>query len=140
MSCTKSLVAGTAVVVGNHAALILGSSGTGKSQTAIKMISLGASLIGDDQVYAEKHLEKVILTPVEKTLGKIEARNFGIIEVPYQSEGELLVVLDLNQIETQRFPQKRVHKIFDLEFPLYLGNKENSISEVLFLILKNGNN
>jgi len=133
----KSVIAGTAVAVENRAVLMIGPSGSGKSQIALTMISLGATLISDDQILVTERPGHLLVSPIDKTQGKIEARKFGIINVPFQQEAVLCAVLDLGKTETQRLPPHRTYQLMGHEFALYWGSNTPSLANIMMLLLKN---
>lgn len=100
------------------AVLILGASGTGKSGLALQLMALGADLVADD---------RTILTPDGDTLwasapdhlnGLIEAREVGILRVPAAGRQHVALVVDLNEVETDRLPQWHTRVISGIPIPL----------------------
>jgi HPr kinase/phosphorylase len=108
----RELVHGTCVAFGRRGALLRGSPGSGKSDLALRFLALtpegGARplLVADDQVWIAAGAEGALLASPPATLaGKIEVRGFGIVEVPFLAEAELLLVCDLvNARDVPRMP------------------------------------
>ena len=73
------LLHATAVAVDGQGLLILGPSGSGKSQLAIEMLTLGADLISDDRVWLRAAEEGIVLQAADPLAGRIEARGLGLI-------------------------------------------------------------
>ncbi|MEO0412150.1 MAG: HPr kinase/phosphatase C-terminal domain-containing protein [Pseudomonadota bacterium] len=73
------LLHATAICIDAKGVLITGPSGAGKSDLALRLIEMGAVLIGDDAVV----LEDGYLRAPSRLRGKIEARGVGIISVPH---------------------------------------------------------
>lgn len=73
------LLHATAICIDAKGVLLTGPSGAGKSDLALRLIEMGAVLIGDDAVV----LEDGYLRPPSRLRGKIEARGVGIIAVPH---------------------------------------------------------
>ena len=77
---------GTAVAIGAVAVLLLGRSGSGKSDLALRLIADGAKLIADDRVEllvidGRLHCRAPRDMPAALK-GRIEARGVGILPVP----------------------------------------------------------
>ena len=67
----RQMVHGTAISIGGHAVLIMGESGSGKSDLALRLIDRGAILISDDVVFLETRDNAPILTVAPNIAGKI---------------------------------------------------------------------
>jgi serine kinase of HPr protein (carbohydrate metabolism regulator) len=100
----RELFHGTCVALGRRGALIRGEPGSGKSDLALRFLALptdGAlkpQLVADDQVWIAANGKGTLLaSPPETIAGKIEVRGIGIVEVPYLSQAELVLVCDLVQ-------------------------------------------
>jgi hypothetical protein len=98
----RELVHGTCVALGSHAALIRGSSGSGKSDLALRFLALAAELglepllVADDQVWVERQSDGSLAASAPPTLaGKIEVRGLGIVQVPHREAARLALVVDL---------------------------------------------
>jgi serine kinase of HPr protein (carbohydrate metabolism regulator) len=96
------LVHGTCVALGRRAALLRGGSGAGKSDLALRFLSLPAeaglalSLVADDQVEIEANGEQALIASAPATLaGKLEVRGLGIVTVPHLAEASLVLAVDL---------------------------------------------
>ena len=83
-------IQGTAVAIGEVGLLLLGPSGSGKSDLALRLIDDGARLICDDRValvIRDRRLWCRVPTDVPDHLrGRIEARGVGIIPVPHRPD------------------------------------------------------
>ena len=86
---------GTCVAFRGMGILIRGSSGTGKSDLALRLIDNNAKLVSDDQVLAVVKNGKIILSPPRSIAGKIEVRGLGIITMRYVKSSTLALVVDL---------------------------------------------
>ena len=56
----------SAIVLENHGVLIMGDSGSGKSDLALRLIDNGATLISDDVTVCEKNKIKFIFLHQDK--------------------------------------------------------------------------
>ncbi len=94
---------GTAVALGAEAALIRGASGSGKSDLALRCISMAPSalipaqarLVADDQVLIERNDSGLVATCPAQIRGKIEVRGIGIVAVEAVPAARLVLVVDL---------------------------------------------
>lgn len=111
---------GCCVSVSGRGLLVLGASGRGKSQLALRMIALGAVLVADDQLWLWPDGGALWAAPVRTIAGRIEARGLGILELPWQPQVALAGVLDLDTTETERLPPSRVWSEAGIEVPLFL--------------------
>jgi HPr kinase/phosphorylase len=71
----------TAIALGKTGVLLLGPSGSGKSDLALRLIDDGARLIADDQVMLSRNGERLIANPPPVLAGRIEARGIGILQL-----------------------------------------------------------
>ena len=85
---------GTAISIGGHAVLIMGESGSGKSDLALRLIDRGAILISDDVVFLETRDNAPLLTVAPNIAGKIEVRGVGIANVDFLASAPLRLVVE----------------------------------------------
>jgi HPr kinase/phosphorylase len=69
----------TAIAIGKTGVLLLGPSGSGKSDLALRLIDDGARLVSDDQVILSRNGERLIANPPPALAGRIEVRGVGIV-------------------------------------------------------------
>lgn len=108
----------TAVALGDKAVLITGSSGSGKSSLALEIMARGATLVSDDRVILSRSGQAVMLSCPEPLSGMIEARGVGLLHANYRSPVALALVVDMDQIETDRLPAHRTITQLSQTFPL----------------------
>jgi serine kinase of HPr protein (carbohydrate metabolism regulator) len=93
------LVHATAVAiltaVGPRAVLLRGSSGSGKSDLALRLIDAGARLVADDQSELHRNGETIIVRSPPAIAGLIEVRGVGIVRVEPLAEAPLALIADL---------------------------------------------
>jgi HPr kinase/phosphorylase len=95
----SQLVHGTCLEIGGCGVLILGASGSGKSDVALRLIdqpgrgtgpeTLTARLVADDQVVITRRGERLFAAPPERLAGLIEVRGIGIVKANHAPEAEL---------------------------------------------------
>lgn len=108
----------SAVAFGEAAVLLTGRAGSGKSTLALSLIGLGGVLVADDRVAVERRAEALWLAAPEAIRGRIEARQFGILELPF-TEARARAVVDMEQVETARLPEPHRIVIEGVELPLF---------------------
>ena len=106
----------SAVAVDGQGVLIKGASGSGKSSLALQLMALGAVLISDDQTDLTRTATGVDLSAPATIAGLIEARGIGILNASFTA-APLCLVIDLDQLETDRLPPNRAVTLCDLSFP-----------------------
>lgn len=137
MSGEVERVHGTAIALGNRAALIRGPSGAGKSDLAFRCLGLGASdlvrepvkLVADDQVILRQDSSGIVASAPSTIRGKLEVRGLGILEVDAVAEADLVLIADLiGGGGVERYPDPWPQaRILGLEVPLiHLYPFENS--------------
>lgn len=114
-----TFIQGTAVACGDRALLILGRPGAGKSSLALELIALGGALIADDLVRLSVRGGGLVAAPVDGAAeALIEARGVGLLRLPSAGATPIGVVLDLDEAETARLPERRTWRRLGVETPL----------------------
>lgn len=86
----------SAVAIGGQGVLLLGRSGSGKSDLALRLIDRGATLVSDDYCNITPSDDVPIITAVSAIAGKMEVRGIGIVDVPYVATAPLRLALQLD--------------------------------------------
>ncbi|MBF91295.1 MAG: hypothetical protein CMP34_00640 [Rickettsiales bacterium] len=120
----------TSVVIDSFGLMILGPTGIGKSDLALRLIDNGATLITDDITICKKVNNKVLLFSPNKTKGLLEVREVGIINVPYVENINLVMIIDLLKTNNKRIPERKFKKIFGLKFPVLSLNGKTPSSVI----------
>jgi HPr kinase/phosphorylase len=102
------MIHGTAISIGGHAVLIMGESGSGKSDLALRLIDRGAILISDDVVFLKTRDNTPILTVAPNIAGKIEVRGVGIFDVDFIASAPLRLVVEFVDAP-DRLPEDIAH-------------------------------
>jgi len=106
------LIYGTCIALGRTAAILLGPSGSGKSDLALRFAlqtpaELDAALVADDQVHLAARGGKLFASPPPVLAGKIEVRGLGIVTLAFRSEAELKLIVELvDADDVPRLPEE----------------------------------
>lgn len=113
---------GSAVAIGGHGVLLIGPSGSGKSDLALRLIDRGAKLIGDDIVHVEIAQGAPVLAFAPNIAGKIEVRGVGICSVAYVQSAAFRLVVEF-ATEVERMPAEGARTLIaDFSVPLVTLN------------------
>jgi len=114
----KQLVHGTCVAFGPHAALLRGSSGSGKSDLALRFLALPADLgmaprlVADDQVVVEAQAGGLVASAPDTLAGKLEVRGLGIMTLPHVTQAKLVLIVDfVASDEVPRMPPEPLPRV-----------------------------
>jgi HPr kinase/phosphorylase len=114
----KQLVHGTCVAFGPHAALLRGSSGSGKSDFALRFLALPADggmaprLVADDQVVVEAQAGGLVVSAPDRLAGKLEVRGLGIMTLPHVAQAKLVLIVDfVASDEVPRMPPEPLPRV-----------------------------
>lgn len=84
------------VAIAGRGMLIEGAPGSGKSSLALALIDRGAVLVGDDGVILTPAEGRVIAGPHPHTIGKLEVRNLGLVDMPVSAPVPVALVIRLD--------------------------------------------
>jgi HPr kinase/phosphorylase len=129
------LVHGTAVVFGDKGLLIIGPSGSGKSSLALRLITMGARLVADDQVLVLPTSDGPLAQAPDRLAGLIEARHLGILRLPHIQTARLTLIVDLSEVEADRLPQRHVRELAGFLLPLVKASQIDHMAPALFCYL-----
>lgn len=132
------LLHATTVSIDGRGVLILGASGSGKTSLALRLMTLGAELVADDQTELAIDGAKLIARPPERLQGLIEVRGFGILASPFRSSVTVHTVVDLDQSEGERMPPERTTTLLGMTLPLVLGGRNDHFPDGLFHFVRFG--
>src|SRR3546814_12969710 len=80
---SEQAVHANCVALDGRAVLLMGASGSGKSDLALRLIDRGWSLVCDDYVPLECRGGKLVHAPLEQIAGPMEVRHVGLIRLPF---------------------------------------------------------
>ena len=116
----------SSVVIDDNGVLILGDSGSGKSDLALRLIDNGATLISDDISICRKNLNNIYLYCPPEIKGLLEVREIGIVTVPFVERIKLRLVVNLNSNNNERFPKDTSFRIMGIKIPTINIEGKNS--------------
>lgn len=91
------------VALDGRAVLIMGPSGSGKSDLALRLIDRGFVLVSDDQTIVKRDGDRLIATAPPNIAGKLEIRGIGIVEVDRVRDVPVALLVELRS-EIPRMP------------------------------------
>lgn len=90
--------------------LILGKSGAGKSELALRLIAQGAALVADDRVELFVRSGKLFARAPKTLAGLIEIRGVGIIKLPRKKDAQIGLVVTLTNTKIARLSERVTYK------------------------------
>jgi HPr kinase/phosphorylase len=107
--------------------LLLGSSGSGKSDLALRLIAMGAELVADDRTDLFVRRGRLYAKPPMRIAGLLEVRGVGILALPHAAEAKITLVVRLGRAGP-RLPARHAWKA-----PAALRLPLNAVPAVLSL-------
>ena len=106
------------VATDGRAVLIMGPSGSGKSDLALRLLDRGFTLVSDDQTVVRKDGERLIASAPPNIAGKLEIRGIGIVEMEPATNVPVALLVELTS-EIQRLPdESRERPLLGIKLPL----------------------
>lgn len=125
----------TCVAINRKGILIMGPSGSGKSDLALRLIERGADLVADDQVELTAEKGDLIARSPQTIKGLIEARYIGPLRAPVLDACPIAVILEPGTPE--RMPELQTRTFLGIELPmLILPYLEGSTTAKIRLFLE----
>ena len=113
-------VHGTCVELGGVGILLLGPSGSGKSDLALRVIDCGGALIADDQVSIECVSGCLVAHAPAELRGILEVRGIGLVDLPFSQQTSVSVVFELvKRGEVERMPRSKHWECLGVKVPSY---------------------
>jgi hypothetical protein len=97
------------VAIGAHGVLLLGSSGAGKSDLALRLIDQGAKLVADDRTILFTAKDALHARAPASIQGLLEIRGVGIVQMPVRAKVQIRLVVRLGR-EGARLPVPRLYR------------------------------
>ena len=110
----------TCVALGEAGVLLLGASGAGKSDLALRLIDDGARLVADDRVALGVQSGRLVATAPAGLPRALEVRGMGLMPVAMAPSAVIGVAFDLvPRAEIERFPEPVRWRFHDVSVPRY---------------------
>ena len=108
----------TCLELNHKGILLIGPSGSGKSDLALRLIKeKNANLISDDRTNIELVSDSIIATCPQTIQGLLEVRGIGIVKIPHKEQTKISLVIELtnNLEEIERLPQDETTTLLGVE-------------------------
>ena len=106
------------VATDGRAVVILGPSGSGKSDLALRLLDRGFTLVSDDQTLVKKDGERLVASAPPNIAGKLEIRGIGIVDMETVTNIPVALLVELTS-EIQRLPdESRERPLLGVKLPL----------------------
>ena len=135
----------TALSIHDNGVLLIGASGAGKSDLALRCLALPNSplldapfqLVSDDQSVVSLKNSVLTVSAPDSLAGLIEARGLGLLHAT-ATEAALHTVLDLDTDETERLPPLRRTELLEHSVPLLHNSASGGFAAALMQYLRAG--
>lgn len=97
------------VAIGRTGVLLLGKSGSGKSDLALRLIDQGAVLVADDRTILSLEKGALYARAPASIAGLMEVRGLGIIQFPVRAKVRIALAVQLGR-EDMRLPAQRFYR------------------------------
>jgi len=114
----RETIHATSVAIRGRGVLILGPSGSGKSDLALRLIDRGASLISDDYTVASSPDGRLLLDAPPNIAGRMEIRHLGIVDIPCVGGVPANLVIELKDSPPRMPDQDQTFCIAGILLPL----------------------
>ena len=101
---SSEMLHASCVAIGDHAVLIEGLSGSGKSDLALRLIDRGAVLVSDDYTFVRRDGAKALAAPGPNIEGMIEVRGVGLVPMQHRTDVPVAMIVNLNS-DVERLPE-----------------------------------
>ena len=108
MTAPHANIHASCVAIGAQGVLLLGKSGSGKSDLTLRLIEGGARLVADDRTLLFISRGALHARAPASIKGLLEVRGLGIVELPVQSKVKIALVVRLGR-EGARLPVPRFY-------------------------------
>jgi HPr kinase/phosphorylase len=92
------------IAIGSKGVLILGESGAGKSDLALRLMDGGAKLVADDRTELWVERGRLCARAPKSIAGLIEVRGLGIVAQPFARKTIIALAIELNEAP-ERLPE-----------------------------------
>jgi HPr kinase/phosphorylase len=90
--------------------LLLGDSGSGKSDLALRLVAMGAGLVADDRCEIFFDGTTLRARPPRTIAGLMEIHGVGVVALPFVPEARIALVVRASETHPQRLPERRRYR------------------------------
>jgi HPr kinase/phosphorylase len=101
-------------------------------------MAFGCVLVADDQVQLSIVNDGLVAQSPQTTAGLIEGRGVGILNAAYKAKADVSLVVNLDQVETDRLPQRTFITLLGSDLPLIYGVDGPHFAAAILQTLKAG--
>lgn len=106
------------VATDGRAVVIMGPSGSGKSDLALRLLDRGFTLVSDDRTIVRRDGDRLIASAPANIAGKLEIRGIGIVDMESAGEVPVALLVELTS-EIQRLPDENSERpVLGVRLPL----------------------
>lgn len=110
----------TSVAIGGRAVLIMGRSGAGKSDLALRLIDRGAQLVSDDYTLLVRAGARLLASPPATIAGRMEIRGLGIVDMAHVDAVPVALLVELtDDVERMPPPLTPHRRVAGIDVPIY---------------------
>jgi serine kinase of HPr protein (carbohydrate metabolism regulator) len=107
------------VELGGTGVLLLGESGSGKSDLALRLIDAGGRLVADDRTDLNRKGDQLLASSPARIAGRIEIRGVGIVPLTHVAEAPVGLAIDLVPPDrVERLPAAQSRNWLGIDVPL----------------------
>lgn len=108
----------TSVARSGRAVLLLGPSGSGKSDLALRLFDHGFGLVSDDRTLVRRDGNRLVASAPETIRGRMEVRGIGIVSVAAAGDTPVALAVELSNA-VARMPDDSLQRNFlGIDIPL----------------------
>jgi serine kinase of HPr protein (carbohydrate metabolism regulator) len=112
------IIHATSVAIDGRVILLMGASGSGKSDLGLRLIDRGATLVSDDYTVLVLRGGQLFASPPTSIAGRIEVRHVGIVTMANLHNVPVALAIRLDD-KPDRMPDRTLHiPIMGVEIPI----------------------
>ena len=114
---SSETVHASTVAIDGRAVMIMGASGSGKSDLALRLLDRGAVLVSDDYTLVKRSGTGLIATAPAHIAGRIEVRGVGILTMPHVADVPVALIVAVDRRPT-RLPERETRVLAGVSVPV----------------------
>ena len=114
---SSETVHASTVAIDGRAVLIMGASGSGKSDLALRLIDRGAALVSDDYTLLKRQGAQLVASAPATIAGRIEVRGVGIVTLPHVADVPVALIVVVDGLPA-RLPERETRVLAGVALPV----------------------